>query len=172
MQVILTHENADFDAIASLLAAHKLYPNVRPVLPHRVNRNVQAFLSLYGPGFPFIKPDALPRGQHIQRVILVDTHKMTSVRGMGKKIDQVTVIDHHPTPETVPPHWRIQAEILGATTTLLVEAISTRLIPVSPAEATLMLAGIYEDTGNLTYTGTTPRDLRAAAWLIDQGADL
>lgn len=35
-----------------------------------------------------------------------------------------------------------------------------------------MLAGIYEDTGSLTYTSTTPRDLRAAAWLIDQGADL
>ena len=54
MQVILTHENADFDAIASLLAAHKLYPNAHPVLPHRVNRNVQAFLGLYGPGLPFL----------------------------------------------------------------------------------------------------------------------
>ena len=25
MQIILTHENADFDAISSLLAAHKIY---------------------------------------------------------------------------------------------------------------------------------------------------
>ncbi|MBN1249615.1 MAG: CBS domain-containing protein [Anaerolineae bacterium] len=172
MQVILTHENADFDAIASLLAAHKLYPNAKPVLPHRVNRNILAFLALYGPGFPFVNPDDLPRGQHVQRVILVDTPKLTFVRGMGKEIDQVTVIDHHPPPENRPPGWTFQSEIIGATTTLLVEAISTRLIPVSPAEATLMLAGIYEDTGNLTYISTTPRDLRAAAWLIDQGADL
>jgi tRNA nucleotidyltransferase (CCA-adding enzyme) len=172
MQVILTHENADFDAIASLLAAHKLYPSAKPILPHRVNRNVQAFLSLYGPGFPFLRPDELPRGQHVQRVILVDTPKLTFVRGMGKEIDQVTVIDHHPPPKSPPPGWTFQSEPMGAATTLLVEAISTRLIPTSPAEATLMLAGIYEDTGNLTYASTTPRDLRAAAWLIDQGADL
>ena len=172
MQVILTHENADFDAIASLLAAHKLYPGAQPVLPRRVNRNVLAFLSLYGPGFPFTQADALPRGQHVKRVILVDTQKLSFVRGMGRNISQVTVIDHHAPPDEVPEGWHIQSEPLGATTTSLVEAISTRLIPISPAEATLMLAGIYEDTGSLTYASTTPRDLRAAAWLIDEGADL
>ncbi len=172
MQVILTHENADFDAIASLLAAHKLYPGAQPILPHRVNRNVQAFLSLYGPALPLVDPDALPRGQHVQRVILVDTQKLTFVRGMGKDIDHVLVIDHHTPPENPPDGWRFQCEPLGAATTLLAEAISTRLIPISPVEATLMLAGIYEDTGSLTYASTTPRDLRAAAWLIEQGADL
>ena len=33
------------------------------------------------------------------------------------------------------------------------------------AEATLLLLGIYEDTGAFTFGGTTARDLRAAAWL-------
>ncbi len=172
MQVILTHENADFDAIASLLAAHKLYPNANPVLPHRVNRNVQAFLGLYGPGLPFLTPEALSRGQHIKRVILVDTQKITHVRGMGKHINEVLVIDHHEHPEIKPDGWQFRGEIIGATTTLLVEALSARLIPISPVEATLMLTGIYEDTGSLTFASTTPRDLRAAAWLIDQGGNL
>ncbi len=45
LMLILTHENGDFDAIASLLAAHKLYPNGRPLLPRRVNRNVEQFLT-------------------------------------------------------------------------------------------------------------------------------
>ncbi len=172
MQIILTHENADFDAIASLLAAHRLYPGALPVLPHRVNRNVQAFLSLYGPALPFIRQDELPRARSVQRVILVDTAKLTPPRGLDAAGVQVLVIDHHTPPEAPPPTWRFQVEALGATTTLLAEAISTRLVAISPAEATLMLAGIYEDTGNLTYAATTPRDLRAAAWLIDQGADL
>ncbi len=172
MQIILTHENADFDAIASLLAAHRLYPGALPVLPHRVNRNVQAFLSLYGPGLPFLRQDELPRARSIQRVILVDTAKLTPVRGTDASTAQVLVIDHHTPPESHPANWKFQVDTLGATTTLLAEAISTRLIAISPAEATLMLAGIYEDTGNLTYASTTPRDLRAAAWLIDQGADL
>ena len=56
MQIILTHEHADFDAIASLLGAHKLYPTAVPVLPHRINRNVQAFLSLYRAELPFVTP--------------------------------------------------------------------------------------------------------------------
>ena len=172
MQIILTHENADFDAIASLMGAHKLYPNARPVLPRRVNSNVQAFLSLYGTDLPLTDPDTLPRGQHVRRVILVDTQSLTFVRGMGKDIRDVQIIDHHTPPDALPDGWRFQGETLGATTTLLVEALSARLVPVSHVEATLMLAGIYEDTGSLTYGATSSRDIRAAAWLIDQGASL
>lgn len=172
MQVILTHENADFDAIASLLAAHKIYPHAHPVLPHRVNRNVQAFLGLYGPGLPFLTPETLSRGQHVKRVILVDTQKITHVRGMGKHINDVLIIDHHDPPTELPAGWQFRGDMVGANTSLLVEALSARLIPISPVEATLMLTGIYEDTGSLTYASTTPRDLRAAAWLIDQGANL
>lgn len=172
MHIILTHENADFDAIASLLGAHKLYPNARPVLPRRVNGNVQSFLALYGTGLPFVDPDTLPRGQHVRRVILVDTQSLTYVRGMSKDVNDVLVIDHHTPPDVLPVGWRFQGETLGATTTLLVEALSARMTPISRVEATLMLAGIYEDTGSLTYAATSSRDLRAAAWLVEQGASL
>jgi tRNA nucleotidyltransferase (CCA-adding enzyme) len=34
------------------------------------------------------------------------------------------------------------------------------------------MLGIYEDTGALSYSTTTPRDLRAAAWLLERGANL
>ncbi|HOT93367.1 MAG TPA: CBS domain-containing protein [Anaerolineae bacterium] len=172
MQVILTHENADFDAIASLLGAYKLYPHAQPVLPRRVNANVRAFLTLYGSELPFVDPETLPRGQHVRRVILVDTQSLTYVRGMSKDIHDVLIIDHHTPPETLPDGWRFQGEPLGATTTLLVEALSARMVPINHIEATLMLAGIYEDTGSLTYAGTSSRDLHAAAWLVDQGASL
>ncbi len=43
---------------------------------------------------------------------------------------------------------------------------------MSLIQATLLLLGIYEDTGSLTYTRTTGRDLRAAALLLEQGASL
>ncbi len=172
MQVILTHENADFDAVASLLGAHKIYPNAPAVLPRRINRNVQAFLALYRAELPFIAPQELPRGRHIRRAILVDTQGLTSVRGMGPELQEVLVIDHHAPPELIPPGWIFRGDLLGATTTLLVETLSARLIPVNQVEATLMLTGIYEDTGSLTYSSTTARDLRAAAWLFDHDANL
>jgi tRNA nucleotidyltransferase (CCA-adding enzyme) len=39
-------------------------------------------------------------------------------------------------------------------------------------QATLFLIGLYEDTGNLTFTTTTPEDAHAAAYLLESKADL
>ncbi len=171
MRVILTHENADFDAIASLLAAAKLDPDATPVLPRRINRNVRHFIMLYWDALPFTRPDELPRRRRINRVTLVDTQGLASLRGMVKK-PKVQVIDHHPPGEDLDPDWSYQGEIIGAATTLLVERFPESGVCLSPIEATLLLLGIYEDTGSLTYSATTARDVRCAAWLLDQRADL
>ncbi|HHS97105.1 MAG TPA: CBS domain-containing protein [Chloroflexi bacterium] len=170
MEVILTHENADFDAIASLLGAHKLFPDAVPVLPRRINRNCRAFLALYGAEFPFVHPDDLPR-RRIRRAVLVDTQNLTTLKGMRSDV-QVTIIDHHKLDRDLPEGWVYSGEPLGATTTLLVEELARRSISLSRVEATLLLMGIYEDTGSLSYPDTTPRDVRAAAWLLERGANL
>ncbi len=168
--LILTHENADFDAVAAQLAAAKLYPRAIPVLPRRVNRNVRAFLNLYGDQLPFMLPDELIR-RPVDQVILVDAQTMATVRGVGPHT-RVQIIDHHPLARELPPGWTYHGEPVGATTTLLVEGLAERGIGLTWVEATFMLLGIYEDTGSLTYPSTTPRDLRAAAWLMERGADL
>ncbi len=170
MQVILSHENADFDAVASLLGAHKLFPEALPVLPRRVNRNCRAFLSLYSSELPFVEADEIPR-RRIQRAILVDTQALISLRGMGREI-QVHVIDHHELAPELRPGWTFSVEPLGAATTMLVEEICRQPLALTRIEATLLLLGIYEDTGSLSYPSTTPRDVRAAAWLMEQGGDL
>ncbi len=170
MHVILTHEQADFDALASLLGAHLLYDQAIPVLPRRINRNGRAFLALYGMEFPFVDPRDLP-DEAIETVFLVDTQSMVSLRGMHAKT-RVHVIDHHPRKEVLPDDWAVTTVELGATTTLLVEALQERNGLLSPIQATLLLLGIYEDTGSLTYTRTQARDLRAAAFLLEQGASL
>jgi tRNA nucleotidyltransferase (CCA-adding enzyme) len=170
VDVILTHENADFDAIASLLGAHRLFPSAVPVLPRRVNRNGDAFLALYGAELPFVHPDDLPR-EEIQRAILVDTQSMTTLKGMVPDL-QVDIIDHHRLDRSLPKNWTFSGEPIGATTTLLTEEISARFLRLNDLEATLLLLGIYEDTGSLSYQSTTVRDVRAAAWLMEQGARL
>lgn len=170
MEVILTHENADFDAIASLLGAQKLFPTAVPVLPRRVNRNVSAFLTLYGSELPFVHPDDLVRDE-IERAILVDTQSLTTLRGMASDM-KVDIIDHHRLDRDLPPNWTFSGEPMGSTTTLLIEEISGRFLKLTDLEATLLLLGIYEDTGSLLYESTTVRDVRAAAWLMEQGARL
>jgi tRNA nucleotidyltransferase (CCA-adding enzyme) len=165
-----THEQADFDALASLLGAHLVDERAIPVLPRRMNRNVHAFVTLYGVELPFVDPRDLP-GESVESVTLVDTQSMVSIKGMDRKT-QVRVIDHHPPREGLPPAWQVTTEDTGATATLFVETLQARDSLLSPIEATLLLLGIYEDTGSLTYTRTTPRDLSAAAYLLEHGASL
>ncbi|RME54994.1 MAG: CBS domain-containing protein, partial [Caldilineae bacterium] len=173
--VVLTHEHADFDALASLLGASLLFPGAIPVLPRQVNRNVKAFLALYKSHFPFIEPQHMPRG-HVDLAILVDTRTFNAVKGMDAQT-QFLVIDHHSVDEPLPPGWRTWEDALGphqvgANTTLLVERLMAQDADLTPIQATLLALGIYEDTGGLLYKSTTHRDLRSAAWLLEEGANV
>jgi len=170
MQIILTHEQADFDAIGALLGAYLLNEHAVPVLPRRVNRNVRAFLDLYGIELPFVEITDLP-AEPIDSITLVDTQSMTSVKGVSKAT-RVCVVDHHPLRDGLPQDWDIRLEPLGATTTLFVEQLTEHNGNLNIIHATLLLLGIYEDTGGLTYQNTTPRDVRAAAMLMEHGASL
>ncbi|MCJ7624134.1 MAG: hypothetical protein MUO76_11570, partial [Anaerolineaceae bacterium] len=60
MHIILTHEQADFDAIASLLGAFLLNKEALPVLPRRYNRNVRDFVELYKNDLPFTMTKEIP----------------------------------------------------------------------------------------------------------------
>lgn len=170
VKIILTHEQADFDAIASLLGAYLLDEQSVPVLPRRLNRNVRAFLTLYGLEFPFIEPRDLPKNK-IERVTLVDTQSMVTLKGMTNQTT-VNIIDHHSPRPDLPIGWKLHSEDLGATVTILVEALQERAVRLSVTQASLLLLGIYEDTGKLTYARTTPRDIRAAAYLLENSASL
>ncbi|MFZ5822549.1 MAG: CBS domain-containing protein [Chloroflexota bacterium] len=170
MQLILTHEQADFDALASLFGASLLDEASVPVLPRRINRNVRSFLTLYGGDFSFVDPRDLPQGK-VEAVTLVDTQSLVTLKGMGAET-AVRVLDHHPLRPGLPADWRITIDEVGATTTLLVETLQTQDGHLTPVQATLLLLGIYEDTGSLTYARTTARDARASAWLLEHGASL
>lgn len=182
LELILTHEHTDFDALASLLGAALLFPSATPVLPRQMNRNVREFLALYRSHLPFVQPGDLPRAR-IRKLYLVDTRALNAPRSLSDGCE-VLVIDHHATLEEEPPRgrgqravpstWQILSEPVGANTTLLVEKMIVARIEPSPLHATLLALGIHEDTGSLTYGGTTGRDARALAWLLEpqRGANL
>lgn len=175
LDIILTHERTDFDALASLLGASLLFPEALPVLPRQMNRNVRDFLALYKNHFRFIAPDDMPRGK-VRRAILVDTRAANSPKGTQADTEYI-VIDHHAalaesnllseTRRLLPQAHELWCGATGANTTLLVEKLIEHAIDVTPVEATLLALGIYEDTGNLTYASTTSRDAAALAWLLE-----
>ena len=168
--LLLTHEQADFDAVASLLGSFLLNRNNIPVLPRRINRNVRSFLDLYTAELPFIEAQDFST-QQIDAVTLVDTQSLVTLKGMVKKTS-VHVIDHHKLRTNIPSEWDIFIHELGACSTIFVESIEENNLPLTVIQATLLLLGIYEDTGSLTFTRTTPRDVRAVSYLMEQGASL
>ena len=170
MQVILTHEQADFDAIASLLGAVLLQKNSTAVLPLVMNRNVKSFIHLYATDLPFVTFEDLPKTS-IDAVTLVDTQSLITIKGMNKDT-RVFVIDHHQKKEELPESWEFTSVATSACTTHFVEALQENNGSLSLVHATLLLLGIYEDTGSLSYANTSSRDVMAVAYLLDQGASL
>ncbi len=168
MEIILTHEQADFDAAGSVLAAWLLDPERIPILPKRRNRNLTAFLEAFP--YPFRTWHTAPRGA-VSRVWLVDTQMLTPHKRIPNDAE-VVVIDHHQNRYLLPEREGQIIEPLGACTTILVEKLMERDVYPGSLYATLMLAGIYEDTGSLSYGSVTPRDLYAAGWLLERGANV
>ncbi|MBI3741833.1 MAG: CBS domain-containing protein [Chloroflexi bacterium] len=170
MDAILTHENADLDALAALVGAKKIYPQARAVLPHRLNRNVRDFVALYADALALTRADELTRDA-LRDILIVDSQASPSARGIDKKT-RLHFLDHHPLARVLRAGDTFSGGDVGATTTLLVEEIREKNLALASLEATALLLGIYEDTGSLLYGTTTPRDARAAAYLLEQDARL
>ncbi|MBA4375496.1 MAG: hypothetical protein C0401_04905 [Anaerolinea sp.] len=170
MEIILTHEQADFDALAAMLAAHLLAERSKPILPNKLNRNLRKFINLYGFELPFLELRDLPP-QLIKSVTLVDTQSLITLKRISKDT-RICVVDHHQEKSDLPADWSRTIEKVGATTTIFVDQLRERDTELSMIQATLLLLGIYEDTGSLTYASTTVRDVKAAAFLLEKGGNL
>lgn len=174
--VITTHINADFDALASTLAAHKLYPDSHVVFPGSHEKNLKNFFiqtMMYLFNMTEISKVDL---SNIEKLVLVDTknpERIGDFASILKKPDlQIHIYDHHPNTLTdVKGDYEV-VEPTGACVTILTEIIRKKNIDISPDEATIMCIGIYEDTGSFTFKSTTEKDFIAAAFLLSKGANL
>lgn len=173
MEIIVSHANADFDSLASMVAAGKIYPRAGMAFAGSVNRNVREYLSLHGDMLEFTDLHSLDP-ETITRVIMVDTRSADRVGELEpvvkRKGVEVFIIDHHPRARGDLRGAKDMSEAQGATTTILVKLLRRLDIPITPYEATLFALGIHEDTGSLTYAGTTPEDAEALAYLMGMGA--
>lgn len=172
-QIITTHRNTDFDAFASLVAGNLIYPKALAVLPKAINPNVRAFISIHKDIFDYVDRGSIDVDR-IKRLIVVDTAdwaRLGPLSTLKQRSDlEVQVWDHHSGGD-ISAGWKCQ-EPVGATITLLVRRLKEMRKLITPIQATLFLAGLYEDTGNLTFSSCTPEDAYAAGWLLDRKADL
>lgn len=173
-QIITTHRNTDFDALASLVAAELLYHDALPVLPRQINPNVKSFLSIHKDLFDFPRIDQVDLSG-IDRLIVVDANSWSRLDRMDKLRESenlsVELWDHHPGDGDLSPVFKC-CETTGANITLMTRALQQQRIELSPIIATLFLIGLYEDTGNLTFSSCCPEDAYTAGYLLEHGADL
>ncbi|MBI5419702.1 MAG: CBS domain-containing protein [Deltaproteobacteria bacterium] len=176
MEVITTHVNADFDTIASMVAAHKLYPEAVLVFPGSQEESVKGFLlqsAFYALEVRKAREIDLSK---VTRVVLVDIRNSARVGVFREVVTRpgmdLHIYDHHPD-EEADLHGSLEViRAVGSTTTILVEILKERDVPITPDEATVMMLGIYEDTGSLIFPSTTVADYQAAAHLLACGANL
>jgi tRNA nucleotidyltransferase (CCA-adding enzyme) len=175
VEVISTHIHADFDALASMVAASKLYPKARLLFAGSQERNVREFL--HETHFP-LQAERL-RGfpiEAVARLILVDVKRETRIGPLrqlvGRAGTDIHIYDHHPAhPKDIAGSLEVLRDV-GATTTILVGMLREQELPLTPQEATVLALGIYEETGFFTFTNTTEADLAAAAFCLTRGANL
>jgi len=173
MRLIVTHEQPDFDALASLALAGLLFPNATATVQGALSPGLTAFLRLYRDQLQLADPQAVDL-DNVTELIVVDTADAGRIRPFDRLVGTVpiTLYDHHPAPTVPIPAARGLREQLGATATLLTRELMATGIVIPPPIASLALLGIHEDTGNLTYDLTRPDDYRAAAHLLASGASL
>ncbi|WP_457600792.1 CBS domain-containing protein [Hydrogenivirga sp.] len=163
-KVIVLSEGADLDALSASLALQKLYPDACLLNPKYLSKRAGEVFRDFRELFRVVRE--LPESFTL---LLTDTsHFPESVP--KERVEKVILYDHHPTGDI--EEYEGKVDRVGAATTLVVEELMKRNVELTSEEATVIALGIYEDTGNFTYEGTTERDLRACAWLVSQGADL
>src|SRR5699024_10514586 len=169
------HINTDFDALASMIAAQKLYPNAQAIISDKQNVTVSQFLTIYREKLNLIQ-DSQIDFQEVTELIMVDEASLARVSDYTNELNheklKIIIYDHHLKAADDVKEYTGKIEPVGAAVTLLIEEIKEKKLTLSPFEATLFGLGIYTDTSAFTNNNTTARDLEAASYLMQKGMDL
>lgn len=171
MRILVAHENLDFDALGSLLLARRLFPGFA-VLLGGLEGHMKEVVALFSDHLDLV-PAAEVDLLAVSEVILLDNARPERIGPLKGLVGRVPfhVFDHHPSsPGDVPAVGGVVRPV-GATVSLLVPLLEARGVQLTPLEATLAYAGLWEDTGGFSFPSTTEEDLRAGAFFLAQGAN-
>jgi len=178
VKLVTSHENTDFDGLASCVALQKLLPGAVIGLSGGFASNVHQYLTLHRDRFRVERCEDLDLSE-VDLLAVTDVrkrHRLTHVEPVVQRaVDnprsvRVIVWDHHPASPDDLHADEEHVQPVGSVTTLLVEELRARAIEIDRKEATLFSLGIHEDTGSLSYARSSSRDATALAWLLGHGA--
>ncbi|HEY0388351.1 MAG TPA: CBS domain-containing protein [Gaiellales bacterium] len=174
-EVIFSHGSTDFDALGSMLAVRRLYPNAAILLHGGLNRNVREFVALHAEELGLADAAECDL-DGVTRAIVVETsddRRLGDLAGLLHRDGiEVFLFDHHgdDLPAWAPAHHAVRSHD-GALSSTLAGILAERGIEPTATEATALALGIHEDTGSLTYPTTTVRDVEALAFCMRHGGN-
>jgi len=166
--LIVTHRNADVDAVAAAFTLNYVLRSYGEgvsdiCVPEGVDLASKKILSALGFSVP-------KSGKCVgKRIVLIDVSTLAQVEDV--EFSECSVVDHHVVNSVVEVcGLAVYDPKAGATSALIAEALMNLGFTVPRAYATLLLAGIMFDTRFLRIASS--RLLRVVSWLLDVGGDL
>jgi bifunctional oligoribonuclease and PAP phosphatase NrnA len=175
--VMTTHVNADGDGIGSetalvhLLLAHG--KNVAIANPTPLPERYRFLTDALG--------KAERTGEAVQAIRDADLFVVLDIADLGRlghlaeairaRGIPTACIDHHVSPGTLPDGPRLVDAAASATAELVYDLAVTVQWPVTTDVARALYVGLLTDTGGFRFGNTTPRVLRVAADLLENGVN-
>ena len=176
MNIVITHINPDFDAVASAYAAYKLYNCDHIALCSNMENNVFKFIkdNEFSINVKQYNDKTYKEITKIDNLIITDCNQKARLGKLACLIDtadNIIIYDHHNKSSCDIETDNKNIQEIGAVTSLMVEILKKENINISKEEATFLALGIYEDTGLLTFSKTKEIDALSLAYLISKKAD-
>ena len=174
--IVTSHCNADYDALASMVAAGKLYPGSVLVAPSMQERSdPHYFIDSVAYLFSLCPARDIDFSD-VETLVVVDTRQRSRIPQVASVLDKpglvIHLYDHHPdTADDLQGDVSVIKQC-GSATTIITHLLRDKNIALSSDEATMLGLGIYEDTGSFTFSSTRVEDFSAAAWLLSYGMDV
>ncbi len=174
--LILGHQNADPDAVCSMVAFARLYKKINPdgtpqLVADDISRLSNQVLEVFE---STLKVTAAPESNH-DFLVLLDTNSWfqlgPAMQQIAKNPGKTLVIDHHernPEIDQIAVHQIIHYD-KSSTCEIMVKIYSDLGIQIDANTANLLLTGMIFDTRRFLYAGK--ETLSIAIDLIEAGAD-
>jgi bifunctional oligoribonuclease and PAP phosphatase NrnA len=171
--VVVTHENPDGDALGSMLG---LTLGLRSL-----GKDVVNYLSGDGPlpgEYAFLGLAELPRtladdlaGRLVVAVDCASERRIGPDTAWLASAEGVLNIDHHHDNSRFATVNLVVGDA-SSTAEIVRDVLAALDVPLSPSIAEALYVGLVTDTGRFQYANTTPKSLRLAAELVENGADV
>ena len=142
MEVITTHMNADFDSLASMVAAKKFYPEAIMVFSGSQEKNIRDYCAQASHYFLDFKRQKQIPLKKVTKLIIVDTRHAKRIGNFVKCLNnpglELHIYDHHP---DAPGDLKGDVEVIrqvGSTSTIFTQLFREKEVALTSEEATLL----------------------------------